>query len=180
MSSSGATAFKTRALQASILLLCTVAFITVQLAWQWWHGGIQSHHLLANPDLPAVSNAWGLLILPALAWGVRWRLQQGSNRVVWYALIAAFCYGGLLAVLFLTGVQQPLAFLFFGTYVLALFLPLYRPEIVLGYVAALSIAFGAVLPLVMSSPAILIAWLAAKARHWLLRRKLLPVSSDTE
>lgn len=167
MSSSGATAFKTRAIQASILLLCTVVFITVQLAWQWWHGGIQSHHLLANPDLPAVSNAWGLLILPALAWGVRWRLQQGSNRVVWYALIAAFCYGGLLAVLFLTGVQQPLAFLFFGIYVLALFLPLHRAEIVLGFVAALSLAVGAVLPLVMSSPAFLIAWLAAKARNWL-------------
>lgn len=156
------------------LLVCTVVFIVAQLSWQWWHGGIQSHHLLANPELPSVSNAWGLLILPALAWLAAKRLRQVEKpTMVWYGLVLSFCYGALLAALFLKGVEQPVAVLFFGTYLLALLLPLHRAEVVLGYVAALSLVFGAVLPLLMSSPAILIAWLAAKARQWFRRRKAL-------
>ncbi|MCC5826325.1 hypothetical protein, partial [Alkalimonas sp.] len=75
--------------------------------------------------------------------------------------------------LYLNGISRPVGLLFFGTYLLALVVPLHRPEIILGYVAALSLAFGAVLPLLMSSPAILIAWLAAKGRRWLQQRRSL-------
>ena len=38
------------------------------LAWEHTHGGVQSHHFLARPDLPAISNWWGLIILPSLGW----------------------------------------------------------------------------------------------------------------
>ncbi|MDP4535391.1 hypothetical protein Q3O60_04210 [Alkalimonas collagenimarina] len=156
------------------LIAFSVIFIMVQLGWQWLQGGINAHHLLANPNLPAVSDAWGLLIISGLAWLAARRLQHTTNQAVfWYSLLLGFGYGGLLALLYLNGISQPVALLFFGTYFLALLLPLHRAEIVLGYVAALSLAFGAVLPLLMSSPAILIAWLAAKGRRWLQQRRLL-------
>lgn len=152
----------------------SVLFIAAQLSWQWLQGGINSHHLLADPDLPSVSDAWGLVILPALAWLAARRLQHTTSQAAfWYLLLLGFCYGGSLALMFLNGVQQPVAILFFGTYLLALFLPLHRAEIVLGYVAALSLAFGAVLPLMMSSPAILIGWLASLGRQWFQQRKSL-------
>ena len=48
--------------------LLGAAVMIVQLAWEASHGGIQSHHLLARADLPAVSNLWGLATLPALGW----------------------------------------------------------------------------------------------------------------
>ncbi|MEE2000910.1 hypothetical protein QWY20_05550 [Alkalimonas sp. MEB108] len=152
----------------------SVLFITAQMSWQWLQGGINAHHLLANPNLPAVSDAWGVLIILVLAWLAAKRLSQAQNSAAfWYGLVLALAYGMLLVLLYLNGISQPVALLFFGTYLLALLLPLHRPEIVLGYVAALSLAFGAVLPLLMSSPAILIARLAAKGRRWLLQRRSL-------
>ena len=115
------------------LIAFTVVFIVAQLGWHWFQGGINAHHLLANPDLPSVSDAWGLIILPGLAWLAARRLQYTTNQTVfWYSLVLGFCYGGLLALLYLNGVKQPVALLFFGTYLLALLLPLHRPEVVLG------------------------------------------------
>ena len=43
-------------------LLAAVA----HLGWELTHGGVKSHHLLHNPDMPAFSNGWGLLVLPLL------------------------------------------------------------------------------------------------------------------
>ena len=41
------------------------------LAWEALHGGIRVHHLMQRADLPALHNAWGLLVLPLLAgWAV--------------------------------------------------------------------------------------------------------------
>lgn len=42
--------------------------VTVLLGWEWSQGGIISHHLLADPSMPAMPNAWGLLWLPLLAY----------------------------------------------------------------------------------------------------------------
>jgi hypothetical protein len=162
-----------REIRASGYALITLAtlFMAAQLCWQWLHGGIAAHHLLANPALPAVSDAWGLVILPALAWLAARRLPAGSVQSPFgYALAAAFGYGLLLALLFLNDIRAPLPWLFFGTYLLALLLPLHRAEVILGYVAALSLAVGPVLPLLMSSPAILIAWLSVLTQNWLRQR----------
>lgn len=38
------------------------------LAWEHFHGGVVSHNILNRRDLPAISNLWGALLLPALAW----------------------------------------------------------------------------------------------------------------
>ena len=38
------------------------------LAWEHFHGGIRSHHFLNSAGMPAISNAWGALLLPLLAW----------------------------------------------------------------------------------------------------------------
>src|SRR4051794_32416372 len=40
----------------------------LHLAWEYTHGGVHSHHILNRPDLPAISNGWGALLLPLLSW----------------------------------------------------------------------------------------------------------------
>ncbi len=50
------------------------------LAWNYYHGGIPSHHLLADENLPEVSNVWGGLLLPALTWFLLYRIQLRINR----------------------------------------------------------------------------------------------------
>ena len=36
------------------------------LAWNHYHGGVPSHHILANEELPAISKGWGAVLLPLL------------------------------------------------------------------------------------------------------------------
>jgi hypothetical protein len=50
------------------------------LAWEYLNGGFRSHHLLANPDLPAVSNWWGLLVIPLLTWWTMSQLRRRAER----------------------------------------------------------------------------------------------------
>ena len=43
-------------------IYCTIlvtVFIWTLLLWDYFHGGVPSHHLLQNKDLPAFSNWWG-------------------------------------------------------------------------------------------------------------------------
>ena len=49
------------------------------LAWNYFHGGIPRHHILAREDLPEISNAWGAIILPLLTWFVGFRVQKREN-----------------------------------------------------------------------------------------------------
>lgn len=46
------------------------AFIITSLfvLWEYSNGGVVTHHLLARPDLPGISNWWGLLTIPLLTW----------------------------------------------------------------------------------------------------------------
>lgn len=48
----------------SRLILAASAFATevLHLGWEYTHGGVTAHHLLNNPELPAISYWWGLLV----------------------------------------------------------------------------------------------------------------------
>ena len=49
------------------LAAVAVGLVALHLGGEWSQGGIASHHFLADPSMPAISNAWGLLWLPLLA-----------------------------------------------------------------------------------------------------------------
>ncbi len=139
----------------------SLLFVLVQLGWQWAHGGIEAHHLFADPKQPALSNAWGLLLMPLLGAGTAWRLRRSSQvRPVLLALAGSLMYGALLSVLFLSGLESLLLPALGVLFVLALWLPLYRAEYVLGFVAGFSLAIGNVLPLLPATPIVLLALLA--------------------
>ncbi|MFX8094701.1 hypothetical protein ABTK72_20740, partial [Acinetobacter baumannii] len=57
----------------------------LHLGWEALHGGIAAHHLLQRADLPGLSNAWGLLVLPALAAWAAGRLPRhpATRRSAW-------------------------------------------------------------------------------------------------
>ena len=50
------------------------------LAWNHYHGGVPSHHILHREDLPAISNWWGGLLLPLLTWFLLYRIQKRLMR----------------------------------------------------------------------------------------------------
>jgi hypothetical protein len=148
------------------------------LAWEHFHGGVVRHHLLHRADMPAISNWWGLLLLPALAWFLVGRIQRrialdsdghGATSSLPVRVVAGFVcslvIGILLSVSFTTHHESVASYLFLGILLLAVVLPVYRAECVLGFVLGMTLTFGAVLPTMFGS----IIGAVSAAIHLLLR-----------
>lgn len=144
-------------LRLGLTALATLAELA-SLAWQHLHGGIASHHILDRADLPAISNGWGGLVVPVLAWFLLGRIQKrmtGGNvgqaapnvhaRIA-VGFVLALAFGIAIAVAFTSGHDSATNAVFGAMIVLALLLPGYRAECVLGFVLGMMLTFGAVLP----------------------------------
>jgi hypothetical protein len=155
------------------------------LAWEHFHGGIRSHHVLNRENLPAISNAWGALWLPALTWSLIGRIQSRlalshsttstelrTSPKMLSGFSAALLFGLSLAVAFTNGNEAIASYLFLGMFLLALLLPVYRAECVLGFVLAMTFTFGAVLPTLIAcvisiiSATVHLGIIPAVARAW--------------
>ena len=125
----------------------------IVLMWEHFHGGIKYHHILHRADLPAISNAWGIVVVPILAWLASTQVlkRQALNdmkipKSAIAGFTAALTLGGLLAFGFSQGYEGFTGYLFQGMLLLALLLPAYRAETLLGFVLGMNVVFGAVLP----------------------------------
>jgi hypothetical protein len=150
-----------------ILTLAVAAYEMVHLGWEYAHGGVVSHHILQRPDLPAISNGWGLVLLPVLAWFLIGRMQARNaqqskafpSRDMTLRFVAALTYGVGLATAFSLGYESVTTTLFFSLFALALLTALYRAELVLGFVLGMSFVFGAVLPTLIAGIFAGLSWL---------------------
>ncbi|WP_199730837.1 hypothetical protein [Luteimonas sp. 100069] len=179
-----------RASAARIWIVVAVAVAELaHLAWEHLHGGIVSHHLLADPGLPAVWNGWGLVLLPALAWWTSGRFvrriaRHDDRRRAMVGGVAGFAVaaiaGVLLSAAFLQGREDLASLVLFSAFGLALLLPGYRAECVLGFVLAMTFVFGAVLPLMIASVVAGVSMLAHRviypvaSRLWRRSRRPVP------
>ena len=136
------------------------------LAWEYLNGGVRSHHLLANPDLPAVSNWWGLLVIPLLTWWTMSQLRRRAERsaarrangfAALVAFVCALAYGLALSLLFLHG-SMLVDYAFFGLLALALVLRLWHGEYLLGFVFGMGFVIGPVLPALFGAVIKLLSW----------------------
>ena len=149
-----------RAILAALALMAEA----VHLAWEALHGGIVTHHLLQRPDLPGLSNAWGLLLLPALAVWAAGRLPAASAaRRDWLPMAIGFALplllGASLALSFELHLQGLTGVIFMGLLpLLALLLPAHRPESLFGFVLGMSWTFGAILPTVIGGVIAGLSW----------------------
>lgn len=137
----------------AIIVLC-------HLWWEYFNGGISSHHLLHRADFPAISNWWGIVILPLLAWFATVRIKK---RIVFQTnaptasgkiprgILTGF-WGMLLvslvqSIAFELDYQNITMYMALGVVVVGLFLPIYRAECILGHVLGAAFTFGAVIPI---------------------------------
>lgn len=177
-----------------IRIYLTVAVLLAEighLAWEHFHGGIASHHFLNRADMPAVSNGWGLLLLPAISWflgGIALRRSiataaavtinvpggqaeaAGLARGVFVGFFAGLLFGASLAATFSLGYQDVTSILFFGMLLLALVFRVYRAECVLGFVLGMTFTFGAILPALVASVVAVISAVAHRVLYPLARR----------
>ncbi|MFD0738420.1 hypothetical protein ACFQZQ_03850 [Lysobacter koreensis] len=170
---------------ARVRVAATVVVMLLELAhlaWEYFHGGVVSHHLLAREDLPSISNWWGAVLLPALTWFLVGRIHRraarhraGRGSVLGYpagivaGFVAALVFGVALSMAFTLGHNSVSSALFFGALLLATVLPLYRAECVLGFVLGMTFTFGAVLPSLVGSVIAAIAALFGFVVHPALR-----------
>ena len=141
---------------ASLIILFEIG----HLIWEHNTGGVLSHHLLNRSDFPAVSNWWGIIILPALAWFCttrvkhRFRFQDGQTSTggniptsIWIGFFGMLAVSLLQSAAFVFGYEDILMYIALFVLIAALFLPLYRAECFLGYVLGATFTFGPVIPI---------------------------------
>lgn len=128
------------------------------LVFYLYHGGVPAHHILANEDLPEISNWWGGLLLPLMAWFLSYRTQKrifnrnenpdpsSQQRFALYGLLGSLVYGILVATSFAFEITDVTGKMMLAMLPIALFIPLYRAEYILGFVIGMTFTFGAVLP----------------------------------
>lgn len=143
----------------------------LHLGWEALHGGIVSHHLLQRADLPGLSNAWGLLLLPALAYWAAGRLPRSlAVPRAWLPVGLGFALplllGASLSLAFQLHLQALTEALFFGLLLLALLLPAHRPESLFGFLLGMSWTFGAVLPTLIGGILAGLSWALRSVARW--------------
>lgn len=154
--------------------------VAVHLGWEYAHGGIRSHHLLNRADLPAISNAWGLVVLPALGWlagkvvAARASVLPSAARTALAAFFGSLAAGAILSVAFVAGSESAAGTVFLGVMLIGVVLPTYRAEFLFGFVLGMTFVFGSILPTLfgllavgISAAAHLLFWPVGR---WVLRR----------
>lgn len=163
-----------------VALGLALAATALHLGWEYTHGGVKSHHLLDRADLPAISNWWGLIVLPLLgalagrSVGRRAHASPSALPRALAAFVAALAAGAALSAAFVAGNEPAASALFLAIVASGLVVPAYRAEYGFGFVLGMTFVFGSVLPGIIalvvagiSAAAHRIAWPAAM---WLARR----------
>lgn len=152
--------------------LGALLLVALHLAWEMMQGGVASHHFLARADMPSISNWWGIVLVPALAWFVTGRVMNRGRRdepgeglipASIRGALPAFCgalvYGGVLALSFAFGFGIE-RYLFLALFAIGLVLPIYRGEYLLGFVFGMMLTFGGILPIIVGAVVATFSWLA--------------------
>ncbi len=128
------------------------------LAWDYFHGGIPTHYLLQNKDMPGIPNWWGAIVLPFFAYFLLFRIHKRLNRaeqkdsvkLVILRFLAGLVCAVSISVAFLNGIEVT-DYIMGLIFILAFIFPLYKSEYLLGWVLGSAFAFGAIIPILFGS-----------------------------
>lgn len=146
----------------AISALCFAIFPAVQLLWEHTHGGVVSHYLLNRKDLPAISNWWGLLTIPLLAYITFRVIRERPEKQAFQGFLGGLAFGALLAAFWAFGLVEYMPPMLLVPLILAFFLPTYRMECLLGFVLGMAWTFGGVLPIAIGGILGLGSWIIYK------------------
>lgn len=138
------------------------ALVWAHLGWDYFHEGVQTHYILISENQPGISNWWGGIIIPLLTWFLFYLIQKriDENKIsdtkknwitIFNRFFGAILFGIILSYLFTNGFFKSdsniPAFMMLGVSVLSFFIPLYKPEYLLGFVLGMTYTFGPILPI---------------------------------
>jgi hypothetical protein len=148
----------------SLRLIITI-FISILifglLLWTYFHGGVPSHHILDQKDLPAISNWWSGILLPILTWILLGKMKSRSEkqtrqdsqyRLEMMSILGLFSiglvFGIILSVSFIYNYKLFLDNVLYILLILSFIAPIFFSEFILGFVLGMTYTFGAILPTV--------------------------------
>lgn len=167
---------KTPRTTALLLPAAALAFAIAHLAFEHFNGGVKTHHLLASGDFPGFSNWLGLAILPLLGMAVFLRvrrLQQesatpGIPASLLIGLFGSLFYGAVFATSFHLGASETFLLVLVGLLLpVAIALPVYRAEYIIGFVVGMTAVFGPVIPLFLALTVALVSFTLRGALRFL-------------
>jgi hypothetical protein len=149
-------------IRPGIFFTAVVAVLIIGLLlWQHFHGGVPSHHILNEKNLPKISNWWGGLLLPVLTGFLVYRIesriikqealtQQPKNQNIKIAglFFLGLFFGIVLAVSFVNDYTIFLDNVIYILIILAFLVPIFNSEFILGFILGMTYTFGALLPTV--------------------------------
>ena len=134
--------------------------IGLHVLWDYYNGGIPTHRILASEDLPGISNLWGILTVPILAWVlislIQKRIKKNNENIpntekdlikIGIGFIGALIFGITMSVFWEIGLEEILQYLIFFPVVISLLTPVHLPEHFLGFVIGMAYTFGGILPI---------------------------------
>ena len=140
-----------------LITIIVTLLVWGHIAWDHFHGGIPTHYLLHDKDLPGIPNWWGAIVLPFFTWFLLYRIHKRIDRGVTpvaseslRSVILRFFTAALvaiaIAVCFMNGIDV-VDYIMGCLFILAFFFPLYKSEYLLGWVLASTFTFGAIIPI---------------------------------
>ena len=145
------------------------------ILWDYFHGGIPTHYVLHDKDLPGIPNWWGGIILPIFTWFLLYRIHKRidavgnreSLRVIALRFLAGLAFAITISVCFLNDIDV-VDYLMGLLFLLAFIFPLYKSEYLLGWVIGAAYTFGAIIPMGFGSMLCLLFFLFYKGTRLLI------------
>jgi uncharacterized protein YacL len=129
------------------------------LLWGYFHGGVPSHHILDQKNLPAISNWWSGILLPILTWILLGKIKnriekqpkidsqyKSELKRVLVRFSIGLVFGIILAVSFINNYNPFLDNVLYLLLILSFIIPIFLSEFILGFVLGMTYTFGAILP----------------------------------
>ncbi|MFK7812124.1 MAG: hypothetical protein AB8B59_06495 [Maribacter sp.] len=127
------------------------------IAWDHFHGGIPTHYLLHDDNLPGIPNWLGGIVLPFFIWFLLYRIHKridGAETAVASESLRSVIMRFLLAMtiaitisVFFTLEFDFIDYIMMAIFVFAFIFPLYKSEYLLGWVMGSAFTFGAIIPI---------------------------------
>lgn len=157
------------------ILVALGAFVLTALfiLWEYFNGGVITHHLLAREDLPGISNWWGLLTVPLLSWISVSLIQRRKNKKtmqepaglenfdnnVLKGFVTGLLFGISVSLFWAFNMADMLQYFILLPALIAFFKPVHLPEHLWGFVIGMSFTFGGILPIMIGTVLLVLCFL---------------------
>ena len=149
-----------------LITLVVTALTLAHILWDHFNGGIPTHYLLHDKNLPGIPNWLGALVLPFFTWLLLYRVSKRVNsddskenlKLITLRFVAALIVSIAVAFCFTFSIDI-IDYIMLAIFALAFVFPLYKSEFLLGWVLGSAFTFGAAIPMGFGSLLALICFI---------------------